>query len=161
MFKKKGLRGATIPTLLFIYLREENCIWSVIPDCLISPQNSNHNLKYFLQCSCSVPLEKRLKQVWPISSFSKTQWQAGRNLWIKNQSDESNAGICNVFVYICFFLKRKFEIWASFQWVLHRKIEENTILLARSKSLRQRSAPLRIIYTFRGMGIEMSIPYAI
>lgn len=32
MFKKKGLRGAIIPILLFIYLREENCIWSVIPD---------------------------------------------------------------------------------------------------------------------------------
>lgn len=124
-------------------MREENCIWSVIPDCLISPQNFNHNLKYFLQCRTAVyPFKKDLKQVWPISSLSKMHWQAGRNLWIKNQlihkSDESNAGICNVFVYICFFLKRKFEIWASFQWVLHRKIEHNTS--ARSKSLRQRSA---------------------
>lgn len=80
----------------------------------------------------STTLRKKMKQVWP-TSFDKMQWQAGRNMWIKNQlihkSDESNAGICNAFVYICFFLKRKFEIWASFQWVLHRKIEENTILL--------------------------------
>lgn len=61
------------------------------------------------------------------------QQQAGRNVCIKNQlihkSDKNSAGTCHVFVYICFFLKRKFEIWASFQWVLHRKFEENTIVL--------------------------------
>lgn len=126
-----------------MYLKEENCIWSVIPDCLISPQNFNHNLKYFLQCNTAVyHFKKWSRYDHLLLFFEKMQWQAGRNLGIKNQlihkSDESNVVICNAFVYICFFLK----IWnmSKFSMSFTQKNWREHNTSARSKSLRQRSA---------------------